>query len=192
MLNVAAPHTNVPAEELKFSADYVGALRAEIEKETGATAIFMEGAAGDQSTDRGSMDYIQYGQALAREAVKVADSAKCEPVEHPSLKVMEERFKFSSRIDFSNPVVIGLYQKAFFPELIPNFVDEYKDGIRPRLTVVLLNGDIALVGVSGEFFSNHSIRLKQRARVKQLFFFDYSNGYHHYFPTIEEIGRAHV
>jgi hypothetical protein len=190
LVNFAAHPTSIPAEELKLSADYVGALRAEIEKETGATAIFMQGAAGDQSTDRGSMDYTQYGQALAREAVKVAESAKCEPVEHPSIKVMEERFKFSSRIDFSNPVVIGLYQKAFFPELIPNFVDEYKEGIRPRLTVALLNGDIALVGISGEFFSNHSIRLKQRARVKQLFFFGYSNGYHQYFPTIEAVAEG--
>ena len=190
LVNFAAHPTNIPAEELKFSADYVGALRSEIEKETGATAIFMQGAAGDQSTDRGSMDYMQYGQALAREVVKVAGSAKAEAVEHPSLKMMEERFKFASRIDFSNPAVIGLYQKAFFPELIPNFVDEYKDGIRPRLTVALLNGDIALVGVSGEFFSNHSIRLKQRARVKQLFFFGYSNGYHQYFPTIEAVAEG--
>jgi neutral ceramidase len=190
LVNFAAHPTSLPAEELKFSADYVGALRAEIEKETGATAIFMQGAAGDQSTDRGSMDYVQYGQALAREAVKLAESARPQTVEHPSLKVMEDRIKFSSRIDFSNPVVIGLYQKAFFPELIPNFVDEYKDGIRPRLTVAVLNGDIALLGVSGEFFSNHAIRLKQRARVKQLFFFGYSNGYHQYFPTIEAVAEG--
>jgi len=190
LVNFAAHPTSIPAEELKFSADYVGALKAEIEKETGAAAIFMQGAAGDQSTDRGSMDYIQYGQALAREAVKTAESAKPETVEHPSLKVMEDRLKFSSRIDFSNPMVIGLYQKAFFPELIPNFVDEYKDGIRPRLTVAILNGDIALVGVSGEFFSNHAIRLKQRARVKHLFFFGYSNGYHQYFPTIEAVAEG--
>ena len=190
LVNFAAHPTSIPAEELKFSADYVGALRSEIEKETGATAIFMQGAAGDQSTDRGSMDYIQYGQVLARETVKAAESARPETVEHPSLKLMEDRLKFSSRIDFSNPMVIGLYQKAFFPELIPNFVDEYKDGIRPRLTVALLNGDIALVGASGEFFSNHAIRLKQRARVRQLFFFGYSNGYHQYFPTIEAVAEG--
>jgi len=190
LVNFAAHPTSIPAEELKFSADYVEALRAEIEKQTGATAVFMQGAAGDQSTDRGSMSYVEYGQALAREAVKAADLIKCETVEHPSLRVMEDRLKFPSRMDFSNPVVIGLYQKAFFPELIPNFVDEYKDGIRPRLTVALLNGDIAMVGVSGEFFSNHAIRLKQRARVKQLFFFGYSNGYHQYFPTIEAVAEG--
>ena len=51
--------------------------------------------------------------------------------------------------------------------------------------MALLNGEIALVGVSGEFFANHALRLKQRARVKQLFFFGYCNGHGMYFPTIE-------
>jgi neutral ceramidase len=111
-------------------------------------------------------------------------------VEHPSLTVKEDRFQFAPRVDLSNPVIRGLYEKAFFPELIPNFADEYKDGVRPRLTVALLNADTALVGVSGEFFSNHAIRLKERARVGHLFFFGYSNGYHQYFPTIEAVAEG--
>ena len=102
----------------------------------------------------------------------------------------EDRFKFTSRTDLSDPRVRAAFSGAFFPELIPNFVDEYADGVRPRLTVALLNGDIALVGASGEFFSNHSIRLKERARVKQLFFFGYCNGYHQYFPTIEAVSEG--
>ena len=74
---------------------------------------------------------------------------------------------------------------AFFPELVNNFVIEYADGVRPRITVALLNDQIALVGGSGEFFCQHAIRLRERARVEQLFFFGYCNGYHQYFPTIE-------
>ncbi|HKV38579.1 MAG TPA: neutral/alkaline non-lysosomal ceramidase N-terminal domain-containing protein [Blastocatellia bacterium] len=190
LVNWAAHPTDIPALVLRFSADYVGALKSEIEKEMGAPAIFMQGAAGDQSTTLAGMDYIQYGQALARQAVKVAQGIKTETVERPSLDVRETRFQFASRTDFSNPLIRSLYEKAFFPELIPNFIDEYKDGIRPRLTVALLNGDIALVGVSGEFFSNHSIRLKTRARVSRLFFFGYSNGYHQYFPTIEAVAEG--
>ena len=49
----------------------------------------------------------------------------------------------------------------------------------------MLNGDIALVGASGEFFCQHALRLRERARVERLFFFGYCNGYHQYFPTIE-------
>src|SRR5215813_3537927 len=80
LVNFAAHPTSIPAETLKFSADYVGALRAEIEKQTGATAIFMQGASGDQSTDRGNKDYTQYGQALALEAIRLAESVRCQPV----------------------------------------------------------------------------------------------------------------
>ncbi len=191
LVNFAAHPTMLPAGMLKFSADYVGALKAEVTSETGAAAIFMQGAAGDQSANPGPNNgYQAFGRALAREAVKLARSLDPQEVTHPSLECREERLRFTARTDFSNPMVKAAYQRAFFPELVPNYIDEYADGVRPRLTVALLNGDIALVGVSGEFFSNHAIRLKQRARVKQLFFFGYANGYHQYFPTIEAVAEG--
>jgi neutral ceramidase len=190
LVNFTAHPTMVSGATLRFSADYVGAMKAEVEKATGARVIFMQGAAGDQSVNAEKKDYRAFGQALAQEVVKVAAGLTPQEVSSPSLQVKEDRFKFSSRNNLSNPMVRGLYEKAFFPELIPNYVDEYADGVRPRLTVALLNGEIAMVGVSGEFFSNHSIRLKERARVKQLFFFGYCNGYHQYFPTIEAVAEG--
>lgn len=104
-------------------------------------------------------------------------------VDKPSLVVREERFRFTPRVDLKSPLVSMAFAQAFFPELTRNFEDEYDDGVRPRLTVALLNGHIAMVGASG--FSNHALRLKERARVSTLFFFGYCNGYHQYFPTIE-------
>jgi neutral ceramidase len=191
LVNFTAHPTMIPSSTLKFSADYVGALKASVEQETGAPAIFMQGAAGDQSANKGAYkDYLEFGQALGREAAKLALSLQPQEVKQPVLQVREERFKFSSRTDLSNPVVRGLYEKAFFPELIPNYIDEYVDGVRPRLTVALLNNEIALVGASGEFFSNHALRLKERARVKHLFFFGYCNSYHQYFPTIEAVAEG--
>jgi hypothetical protein len=93
-------------------------------------------------------------------------------------------------VNLENPVMRVAYSVAFFPELINNFAEEYADGIRPRLTVALLNGEIALVGGSGEFFCQHALRLRERARVKQLFFLGYNNGYHQYFPTIEAVAEG--
>lgn len=191
LVNFTAHPTMIPAATLQFSADYVGAMKAEITKTIDAPAIFMNGAAGDQSVNEGAhRGYQAFGQALGKEANKLIASLSTQPVGKPALAVKEERFKFAARTDLNNPAVRGLYEKAFFPELIPNYVDEYADGVRPRLTVALLNGEIALVGVSGEFFANHSIRLKERARVKQLFFFGYCNGYHQYFPTIEAVAEG--
>jgi hypothetical protein len=186
LVNFTAHPTMVPASTLKFSADYVGALKAAVEKATGATAIFMQGASGDLSANAGpNKGYEGFGEALGSEVVKLATSLTTHDVAQPSLAVREARFKFNSRTDLSNPLTRAAYAVAFFPELVGNYADEYTEGVRPRLTVALLNGDIALVGVSGEFFCNHAIRLKERTRVKQLFFFGYCNGYHQYFPTIE-------
>jgi Neutral/alkaline non-lysosomal ceramidase, N-terminal len=191
LVNFTAHPTMINSMTLKFSADFVGAMKAEIEKATGAHAIFMQGAAGDQSVNEGqNKGHQSFGQALGREVVKLATTLTPQEVSQPSMQVKEERFKFSLRTDLNNPVVRMIYSKAFFPELIPNYADEYSDGLRPRLTVALLNNEIAFVGASGEFFSNHSIRLKERARVKQLFFLGYCNGYHQYFPTIEAVAEG--
>ncbi len=191
LVNFTAHPTMISAVTLRFSADYVGAMKTEVEKATGARVIFMQGASGDQSVNAGpNRDYQAFGQALGKEVIKLAASLTAQEVTEPALGVKEDRFKFSSRTDLNNPFVRGIYEKAFFPELVPNYIDEYADGVRPRLTVAILNGEIALVGASGEFFSNHSIRLKERARVKQLFFFGYCNGYHQYFPTIEAVAEG--
>ncbi|MBI5760238.1 MAG: neutral/alkaline non-lysosomal ceramidase N-terminal domain-containing protein [Planctomycetales bacterium] len=186
LVNFSGHPTSVPGQTLKFSADYVGAMKGAIEQDFGGTAIFMQGASGDLSINKGAnADHIAFGRALGREAVKLATSLQPVVVAKPTLKVREERFRFDSRSDLNNPLIRAAYSFAFFPELVANFTDEYADGIRPRLTVALLNGDIALVGGSGEFFCQHAIRLRERTRVERLFFFGYSNGYHQYFPTIE-------
>jgi neutral ceramidase len=191
IVNFTAHPTTIPAAVLKFSADYVGAMKSTIDKAMNVTSLFMQGASGDQSVNQGdNKGYQAFGEALGREAVKLASSLQPQEVASPSLEVREERFTFSSRVDFKNGFVMTAYSKAFFPELIPNFVDEYAQGIRPRLTVALLNKEIALVGASGEFFSNHALRLKERARLRQTFFFGYANGYHQYFPTIEAVAEG--
>jgi hypothetical protein len=186
LVNFAAHPTSIPEENLEFSADYPGALKTTLEAELGGVAVFMQGAAGDLSTDRGRHgDYRRYGEALGREAAKLALSLTTSAVTNASFLVREQVFQFESRTDFRNPVNVMVYSLAFFPELIANYVAEFGDAIRPRLSVGLLNGDIAFVGVSGEFFCQHALRLKERARLGQLFFFGYCNGHHLYFPTIE-------
>jgi hypothetical protein len=190
LVNWAAHPTTIPAETLKFSADYVGALKRTISQAMNAAPVFIQGAAGDQRTERGGKDYQAYGEALGAEAVKLARSLTPKPVAKPGLQVKEDRLRFTPRVDLKNPFVRLLFEKAFFPELVRHYEDEYAEGVRPWLTVALLNSDIALVGASGEFFSNHAIRLRERARVPALFFFGYCNGYHQYFPTIEEAAEG--
>jgi len=134
LVNLTGHPTTIPSTVLKFSADYVGAMKTEIMARTGGAALFMQGAAGDQSVvaSGARQGYEAFGKALAAEAVRLADGIQPIEFANPSLQVREERFTFPSRVDFNNPIVLGAYQKAFFPELIPNFVDEYKNGVRAR------------------------------------------------------------
>ncbi len=191
LVNFTGHPTSVPAETLKFSADFVGAMKSTVESDFGGVAIYMQGASGDLSINKGpDSDHVGFGKALGNEVVRLAQSLQPAEVAKPSLEVREERFQFASRSNFNNPIVRGAYSIAFFPELIANFVDEYADGIRPRLTVAVLNGELGFVGASGEFFCNHAIRLRERARLERMFFFGYCNGYHQYFPTIEGVAEG--
>jgi hypothetical protein len=93
LVNFAAHPTMIPSSTLKFSADYVGALKATVEQATGAPAIFVQGAAGDQSANKGAYkDYLEFGQALGREAAKLALSLQPQEVKQPALLVRDERF----------------------------------------------------------------------------------------------------
>jgi len=87
----------------------------------------------------------------------------------------------------SNPLTALLFSNAFFPELATaSMTEDLKhDLIHPRLTTILINRELALVGGSGEFFCQHAMRLKERSRAAETFFFGYCNGHHMYFPTIE-------
>jgi len=75
--------------------------------------------------------------------------------------------------------------RAFFRDLVDCYEEEYRDGMRPHLSVALLDKRIGLVGVSGEFFCSHALELKKRARLDHVLFLGYCNDYQQYFPTIE-------
>jgi neutral ceramidase len=188
LVNFAAHPTLVPESLRKFSADYPGVLERIVEKDTGAEVLFIQGAAGDLAPN--GEDYEKFGSDLAKAVDRLNSSLKTEAVVHPTLQLKEEKFVFESRANLNNPKVRHSLDHVFFPELIANYADEYDHGVRPRLTMAVLNDEIALVGVSGEFFCNHALRLKERARMKQLFFFGYCNGYDQYFPTIEAVAEG--
>jgi hypothetical protein len=185
-VNFAAHPTMHPASVHQFSADYPGALATFMEKEEGVPCLFLQGAAGDLSTNSAEhRGPDKFGQVLGREALALARSVRCQSLEGAALAVREEDLTFKSRTDLSNPLVSTALGRAFFPELIAFYQREYRDGVRPHLIVALLAGRIGFVGVSGEFFCGHSLSLKRRARLEQLFFIGYCNDYQQYFPTIE-------
>jgi hypothetical protein len=185
-VNFAAHPTMIKAQDMRFSADYPGALAEVVEKETGAPCLFLQGAAGDLSANpMEESGFQKFGQRLGREALSLSPSIKCVALDKPLLQTAEEDFRFRSRVDLGNPLIKTGFTAAFFKELVDFYEREYKEGVRPHLSVALLNDQIAFVGVSGEFFCSHSLNLKRRARLPHVFFLGYCNDYQQYFPTIE-------
>lgn len=192
LVNFAAHPTSIDSNILKYSADYVGAMHKAIEEKLQVPSVFMQGAAGDQSSNspEGVHGYEEFGAVLGGEVVEIAQGIETAVPEEPSLKGRVDHFTFPSRINFGNPWIRVAFGRAFFPELVENFGDEMKDGVQTELNTVLLNDSIALVGGSGEFFCNHSNRLKERSYVDNTLFFGYCNGHNLYFPTIEAVSEG--
>ena len=181
-------HPVLTAEEvLKFSADYPGSLRATVENELKVPCVFIQGAAGDQSANppEGKRDPKSYGELLGTRALELARQTTTAVPRRPSLAARVDHFRFATRVNFKNQITFLLYSKSFFPELIRNYFQEFETGIRPEVTTVVLNGELAIVGMSGEPFCQHSLRLRQRAYLPQVLMFGYCNGHQLYFPTIE-------
>ena len=191
LANFAAHPVMTDNKELKFSADYPGFMMNYVQKELGAPCVFIQGAAGDMSVNAINVSGPKaFGEQLGQEVLKLANATETASPRRPSIQGRVDRFHFTTRIDLNNPSVMLAFSQAFFPELIRNFAEEYKEGMHPEICTVLINREVAIVGGSGEFFSNHAVRLRDRSYVKHTLFFGYCNGYMNYFPTIEAISEG--
>jgi hypothetical protein len=187
LVNFAAHPVMTDGKILKYSADYPGFLKNKVEAALGTKCVFMQGASGDMSTNAGSGPGGPkgYGETLADHVIALARSAPTEVPAHPSVMGMVDTFHFKTRVDLKDPNVTRMFERGFFPEISRNYAKLYGEGLTAELNTVLINGEIALVGGSGEFFCNHANRLKARSYVKHTLFFGYCNGHGMYFPTIE-------
>ena len=160
-----------------------------VEEKLSTNCVFMQGASGDLSTmsTEQTRGIEAFGKAMGTQVAEVAGSIETKKPERSRLSGMEETFEFTTRVSFDNAVTQVMFSTAFFPELAAASMSEdlLKNTIRPRITTILINQELALVGGSGEVFCEHGMRLKQRSRAAETFFFGYCNGHHMYFPTIE-------
>lgn len=189
VVNYAAHPTMLESRDLRFSAEWPGHLQAAVEESLGAPCVFMQGAAGDLSvrTTPETNTIETFGQALATHVLEVVRRIDTSVPDSPSIQGTYDSFVFDTRLPFNNPVLRFAFSAAFFPELAGASVtsEMQQNKIRTELVTVLINGQLALAGGSGEFFCQHSNRLKARSRAAETFFFGYCNGHNMYFPTIE-------
>jgi neutral ceramidase len=192
LVNYAAHPTMTDTHQLKFSADYPGFLQDKVEHDLDTGCVFMQGAAGDMSVNppTGVHGPQAYGERLAAEVIELVIATQGEVPKKSTLRGRVDHFHFKSRVDFTSPLIAYAYGEAFYPELIRCFTKELQAGIPPELNTVVLNGQLALIGGSGEFFCNHANRLKTRSYLPHTLFFGYCNDHYLYFPTIEAVSEG--
>ena len=194
LVNYAAHATMQDGADLRFSADWPGQLTASVEELLKTNCVFLQGSAGDLSPNPGEdrRTIETFGRALAEEVAEVNQQIESKAPRRARLDADEKLFDYETRLPMSNPATMTLFSQAFFPELAAASLieDLQHNHIRPRLTTIILNRELAIVGGSGEFFCSHSLRLKERSRAVKTIFVGYCNGHHMYFPTIEAVAEG--
>jgi len=188
-VNFAAHPTIASTMDRRWSAEWPGAMQRDLEAALGVKSFFMQGAEGDMSPDTNDTrkGVNGFGAAMAEKVKGINARIVTSVPASPSIAGIEESFSYPSRIDFTNKFTIGMFQNAFFPEITAMLVELPNNTVQPRMSSIVLNGELALVGGSGEFFSAHSVRLKKDSAAKETLFFGLCNGHNMYFPTREAV-----
>jgi hypothetical protein len=91
------------------------------------------------------------------------------------------------RWDIDDPEVRAVLSKAYGPRFDNVIARTIKNNTVPcTLSTLLIDGQIGLVGMPGEIFVAFQTAIKTRSPVKDSFLVGYTNGYHAYFPTLED------
>lgn len=173
LVNYACHAVVLGPDNLQISADYPGSMTARIERELpGAMVLFIQGGAGDINPyqDKQPMDQNAFGEAekvgyaLAEEALRVARRLNPKPNQNAALKVRADIFEFKHRWDKTQTLTVGI-------------------------TTVVINDEIAFVGLPGEPFVDLQIRLRDKSEIENTFLFGYcfsaGGQWAGYIPTIK-------
>ncbi len=183
------------SDNLEYSADYVGTARATVEQQLDTTCLFLQGACGDINPyldktprDQGGVEAMrQMGRGLGELLVTAIRQTKTTVPAHPSLKFQQREIPVRMRWDIDDPEVRSALSKAYGARFDNYIAKTIENNIVPcTVTTVLVDDDIALVGMPGEFFVQFQTALKTRSPVANTFLVGYTNGYHAYFPTLRD------
>ncbi len=177
-------------ENLLISADYPGAMMAQLENEVGGQAMFVQGAAGDinpfwdkTAPEDGAFEQVtKMGETIAKEVQRVrGEIAEWET--DVRLDMARQEYELQQRWDFDDPDA----KKSADPDfarIMQYYLDGFKRERNAEVNTVLIGSRIALATFPGEFFVEHGLHLKESSVIKNTFFVGYTNGAVGYFPTI--------
>lgn len=194
LVNYACHPVVFGPDNLRYSADFPGAMASLVEREMGGGAVcfFLQGAPGDinpmadktpleEDADR---EMRRTGEILGREVVRAVKSVNTVAPAAPEIAVMKEEITFRNRWNLEK-LRAGL-AVSFGPRLAARYEKYIVPEMSLPVTTLVINREIAFVGLPGEPFVGLQLMLKQRSPLPLTFMCGYTNGYYGYFPTIRD------
>ncbi|MEP7272063.1 MAG: neutral/alkaline non-lysosomal ceramidase N-terminal domain-containing protein [Acidobacteriota bacterium] len=196
LVNYACHPVVFGPDNLRYSADYPGAMAEYIASElttSGVTAplgFFLQGAPGDINpmidktplAENADEEMRNLGRQLGREVVRVARTIMTERPANPDIAFLSEELRFRNRWDLDklSAMLTAAYREGGSRRYQRYVVPE----ISTPVTTLVINKQIAIVGLPGEPFVGLQLLLKQRSPLAATFLCGYTNGYYGYFPTM--------
>lgn len=178
---------------LKYSAEFPGAMRQYVDERLGGTCLYLQGACGEinpydrprESNEETYSKMKQTGIALGKEVVRIAQSMKPIKEDAPTLSTYQYTTDLKYRYDLRDERVKEFYIKQRGQEYYEEMLRDRPSIIKAETPIVLLGTEIAWVGFPGEFFDDFQIALRNRSPIAHTFFLGYCNDVFSYFPTIQ-------
>ncbi len=195
LFNYACHPVVMGGDNYQYSADYVGAACATVESELKTKCLFLQGGCGNINPymdktplDQGGVEEMRkMGRTLGELLVKTARETVTAVPAHPSIQYEARVIPVRARWDLEDPEVRAVLSKAYGPRF-DNYISKTvkNNRVQCTLTTLLIDDDIALVGMPGELFVEFQTAIKTRSPVKNSFLVGYTHGYHAYFPTLRD------
>lgn len=197
VVNYACHPVVLGSDNLQYSADFVGVMAHTVEAAFGGAPIclFVQGADGDINPyyattplkDGAVAKRDWTGEQLGAEAARVANNIRPSAPTHAAIDFSDDvlRFQLRWRPHALREGLLAKYGPIIFEDhadLIGH--DPPPDHLDLHVTTLLLNHEIALVGMPGEPFVDFQVDWRARCPVEAAFFAGYANGYFDYLPTI--------
>jgi len=182
-------------ENLNYSPDYPGEMRHYVEQQLGGMAFFLQGAPGDINPyyDKTTLmeDAVtlmkETGRKLGAEAVRVAKTIHTSTPADP--KIQTKTVVLEARNRWNLEKLRAALEERYHTEPI-RAGRLLADHMRLPVTTLILNQDIALVGMPGEPFVEFEMQLRAKSPLPNSFLIGYTNGYFAYFPTMAAAVRG--
>jgi hypothetical protein len=195
LFNYACHPVVLGADNYEYSADYVGTARARVEEQLKTRCLFLQGGCGDINpymdktplNEGGIAEMRKMGSGLGELLVKTARETSTTVPPHPSIQFEARQVPLRMRWDIENREVRTILSKAYGPRFDNYIAKTIKHNVVPcTLTTLVIDGDLALVGMPGEIFVAFQMTIKTGSPVGDSFLVGYTNGYHAYFPTLRD------